>query len=408
MKKFLLVVFFTMIPVLAHGGTYYVAKTGSDNNSCSSAKSQSTPKLTITAGAGCLSAGDTLIVQAGTYAERLDNVLPAGTAGSPTTLRANTGDVVTLMPPAPGFWTAAITLLNSYVTVDGLVIDLSNGGGLIGGVLVNGPTISNVTIQNNEIKNMVPPADPGNGGTGIALRPTTAANPSIVVRNNHIHHLASAVTDGSNNTHGIYMTSTATAENNHIHDVASHGIHMYNASPDSTAHDNIIRNNVVHDTGSRGMLIGSGANNVAYNNIVYHNGLGDNREAINVGGYGNLATNNQIYNNTIYVNNGVCIRLGSPVSTFVRNNICYHNGTDAVVRDNDTNSTIDHNLLGTDPLFVNAAAGNFRLSIGSPAIGAGVVMPGLSYNGSAPDLGALQSGTGGAIPAPVNLRLVGN
>ena len=34
MKKLLLVIFFTIVPVLAHGGTYYVAKTGSDNNSC--------------------------------------------------------------------------------------------------------------------------------------------------------------------------------------------------------------------------------------------------------------------------------------------------------------------------------------------------------------------------------------
>ena len=32
MKKFLLVIFFTIVPVLAHGGTYYVAKTGSDSN----------------------------------------------------------------------------------------------------------------------------------------------------------------------------------------------------------------------------------------------------------------------------------------------------------------------------------------------------------------------------------------
>ena len=30
MRKFLLVMFFTMFPVLAHGATYYVAKTGSD------------------------------------------------------------------------------------------------------------------------------------------------------------------------------------------------------------------------------------------------------------------------------------------------------------------------------------------------------------------------------------------
>ena len=33
-----------------YGKTYYVAKTGSDSNSCAQAQNQSTPKLTIAAG----------------------------------------------------------------------------------------------------------------------------------------------------------------------------------------------------------------------------------------------------------------------------------------------------------------------------------------------------------------------
>jgi len=404
MKKLLLVVFFTMVPVLAHGGTYYVAKTGSDNNSCSSAKSQSTPKLTIAAGASCLSPGDTLIVKAGTYTERLDNPLPSGSAGAPTTMQANTGDVVTIQPPSATDVSALLIFQRQYLVIDGFVIDLTNSTNT--GILVVGDTTNNIIIQNNEIKNMPPPVSPGNGGAGIALRPNTTA---ITVRNNHIHHMASAVTDASNNTHGIYITNVSSIiEGNHIHHVASHGLHMYNAEASTTAHDNILRNNLVHDSGSRGLLLGSGDNNVAYNNILYRNGVGDNREAVNIGGYGNFATNNKLYNNTIYNNNGVCVQLGSPDGTIVRNNICYQNGTDAIVQSNDSNSTIDHNLLGTDPLFVNAAAQDFHLGAGSRAIDAGVVMPGLSYNGSAPDLGALESGTSGTLPAPVNLRLVGN
>jgi hypothetical protein len=79
MKKLLLVIFFTIVPVLAHGGTYYVAKTGSDNNSCSSAQLQSTPKLTINAGAACLSAGDTLVVRDGTYVETITATIASGT-----------------------------------------------------------------------------------------------------------------------------------------------------------------------------------------------------------------------------------------------------------------------------------------------------------------------------------------
>src|SRR5262249_32596853 len=94
MKKLLPVMFFAMFPVLAHAATYYVAKTGSDTNSCSSAQSQSTPKLTINAGAGCLSSGDTLIVKAGVYAEVLNipygTSVPDGTPGNPTILRSET------------------------------------------------------------------------------------------------------------------------------------------------------------------------------------------------------------------------------------------------------------------------------------------------------------------------------
>ncbi len=88
MRKFLLVMFFVMCPVLAHGATYYVATTGSDSTSCANAQSQSTPKLTINAGIGCLSSGDTLIVKAGIYNEIIPDNIPSGTAGTPTTVKS--------------------------------------------------------------------------------------------------------------------------------------------------------------------------------------------------------------------------------------------------------------------------------------------------------------------------------
>ena len=53
----------------AHGATYYIATTGSDSNSGSSIQPPSTPRRTTNAAASCLSAGDTLIVKAGTYDE---------------------------------------------------------------------------------------------------------------------------------------------------------------------------------------------------------------------------------------------------------------------------------------------------------------------------------------------------
>ena len=113
-----------MFPVLAQGATYYVATTGSDSNSCNSAQSQSTPKLTINAGAGCLAAGDTLIVKAGTYDEVLPNVFPAGTAGNPTVVKSEVQYGAIIRPGRDklsqlygGF--TLVALERSYLTFDG-------------------------------------------------------------------------------------------------------------------------------------------------------------------------------------------------------------------------------------------------------------------------------------------------
>jgi hypothetical protein len=143
------------------------------------------------------------------------------------------------------------------------------------------------------------------------------------------------------------------------------------------------------------------------NNIVYRNGLGDNREAILAGEFCTFAcTNQEVYNNTIYQNNGTCVRLSRIIDTKApQNNICYQNGTDNVTQASTQNSVVDYNLLGIDPLFVNAAAKDFHLGTGSPAIGAGVVMPGLSYNGSAPALRALQSGINRTASCAIKVQI---
>ena len=84
------------------GKTYYVAKTGSDNNSCSQAQSQLTPKLTIAAGVRCLAAGDSLQIRSGTYDERLSEyyvTYPRGTsATNPITIMGAPSEIVNYIP----------------------------------------------------------------------------------------------------------------------------------------------------------------------------------------------------------------------------------------------------------------------------------------------------------------------
>jgi hypothetical protein len=62
------------------------------------------------------------------------------------------------------------------------------------------------------------------------------------------------------------------------------------------------------------------------------------------------------------------------------------------------------NGLSADPLFTDPAGADLTLAAGSPAIDAGVSIRGINdgHNGSAPDLGAFESGPGGTISAAIS------
>jgi hypothetical protein len=101
----------------------------------------------------------------------------------------------------------------------------------------------------------------------------------------------------------------------------------------------------------------------------------------------------------------------------VRNNILYGNGRNSVVDWGSINPVIDHNLIDVNPQFVNAAANDFSLQAGSPAIDAGVAISlvttdikGVSRpQGAAYDVGTYEYGTGAKStprPTPRNLRLL--
>src|SRR5262249_29454927 len=143
-----------------------------------------------------------------------------------------------------------------------------------------------VTIQNTEIRHMPVPTDLASGACGICASKDEHHN---LTRQNAIHHLASANTDASAHVHAIQIAGhTNVYEYNECALNASHCIYMFNGDVGSAASHNIIRHNVIHDNGSRGLLIGSGDNNTAYNNLVYRNGVGDQKEAIRVHGFGHF------------------------------------------------------------------------------------------------------------------------
>ncbi len=395
--------------------TYYVAKTSSsDANTCVQAQSAGTAKLTINGGAGCLNAGDTLIVKAGNYTETLINALPSGTAGSPTILQSEVqrGAVMFTDTIGTNEWCTICLRDRSYITIDGMVLDGSNSNH-VAHVYLNG-TNHHIVIQNNEIRYGTGHCTYTDNPMGIA---TNTDQSFITVTGNSIHDISRGVGSGcAFYGYGMYFhANDSLIENNEIYNNAGFGIHGYNAiSQTGEGTRTVIRNNSIHhnglDSGESGVLFASGGNdNLFYNNLVYANAA----NGIQVDGYGVGSNNNKLYNNTFYANGGNCIQLGaggsgSPSNTIIRNNICYGNGNDIINSSGDTHTVQDHNLLGTNPLFVDAAASDFHLQIVSPAIDAGVTWSAVvgsdtfssSYQGPAPDMGALEFTPSVAPPSP--------
>jgi Right handed beta helix region len=361
----------------ANAATYYVSKNGSDNNSCSQAQSQSTPKLTITAGLSCVSnavgAGANQIVEAaaGTYSEQLNIAVnlsgfPTGTSWSaPFTLRAHAGDTVVLNPTAPNATLQIFGDSPLYVVI------------AVGGATRAGDTSTDFRFLNNKIHDGS--FDCGAGGVGGYCYPIYWGGSNSIFQGNELYHFP------------------------------SFGFHIFHNG--GAPSNNIIRDNIVHDfadscgsscTGgfeSRGAgILVAGTGHQIYDNVVY-NGT----RAVNIFG---AVSGASIYNNTIYNMSITGISYDATSNLTIKNNIVYNPSSgsgDLLATGGDTGTVISTNLCNSvaqgcaivaNPQFANAAGADFHLQAGSPAIDAGAVIPGITdgYVGSAPDIGAFEYG----------------
>jgi parallel beta-helix repeat protein len=395
----------------AYGTTYYTAKTGSDSNSCSQATSPSTPKLTINAGILCLQPGDTLDIRGGTYVEKLNafegTTFPTGTSWSkPVTIQGHSGEVVVVRPGAHtilmdiydgGAYTDSS--YRQYLIFDNLIFDGTNG---TSSVIKFDIGSRRIRIQNSKII--------GNSGSNGLSWGGDSNFPLIQSIENEILNVEITGNAG----YGMYVAGSSNLiDGNYIHDNSGYGVHIYSSGHNGINNNTIRNNRIVHNgynnsnpVGSCALLLSSGDNNIAYNNLVLdHNGCGIQ---IYRG-----TTNAQAYNNTIVGNATECIYNQSASSgSIIRNNICYNNGRD--ITNDGSGAIIDHNTTNAiNPQFANAASADFRLQSNSSMIDAGLIISIVTTDiarisrpqAKGYDIGAYEY-VGSQLPTPSKLRVI--
>ncbi len=165
------------------GNTYYVSLAGSDSNP----GTLSQPWKTIQKAANAMLAGDTLIVQAGTYTNQRVNISLSGSSGKPITYQAS-GKVV-----MKGF-----NIQASFINIQGFEIAFTEyqrwNRSLGAGIYIKG---SNNNIENNYIHDA---ALIGIMIFGSTSQPTISSN--NIIRNNRLFHneLIGIDVSGRNNT----------------------------------------------------------------------------------------------------------------------------------------------------------------------------------------------------------------
>jgi parallel beta-helix repeat protein len=327
------------------GSTFYVSPSGADSNP----GTLELPWLTLEKAGGSVSPGQSVLVRAGTY-PGWSTLAGSGTASAPISFRAYPGEQVTV--------TGRMKITGSWLRVSGFKF-VGRTSANPSDVLVYVSGGDNIEISGNELTGSAMSAiyigDPGNGADNVQFLRN-------VVRGNGTH---------TNLDHGIYYGSGrgGLIAGNLFEGNYAYGVHLY---PDC---DNAI---------------------VTQNTIV-----GNGRSGVIVGGESTTADGNLIVDNVIAFNANLGIRSywGGPTGSgnVARNNVLYGNAEgDLATGTTAAGLTFSGNTIA-DPLFVNRAGGDYRLTAASPAVdrGEAAYALGLDLDGKAPqgaaaDLGAYE------------------
>lgn len=415
--------------------TYYVATTGSDQNS---GLSRTRPWLTIQKAANTMQHGDTTIVLAGTYDERV-SVSRSGAAGKPITFEADSGASVV---------TRGFQITGSHIQVVGFEITNHNTTDpSFYGVYVVG---SNNLISQNYIHDLC--AD-GIKLSGNGERNSASTSHNSLVDNRLVHcEMAGIHVEGQDNlVQGNDISATAQYPANcpRRNGADADGMRFFGSGQ-------IMRGNYIHDirwgtpenpdphddcfqtwgpasniTIERNLCVWPATSESTINqvsmiesrdglstNITYRNNIFvDMRQGINVHGANAI----KFFNNTFdHILQEAVILRKAPNSQIV-NNIFYDvgNGSDSYVCTDDASQSgllittndqyMPSGLPGTycsnashltlDPLFADPTRLDFHLRPNSPMINAGATLPSVTNDyygktrphGNRYDIGAIES-----------------
>lgn len=410
---------------------------------------------TIQAAANAANAGDTILVFPGTYNERI--TLPSGktgTAGNKIIFKSQTSRAAFMN----GFDTGNA----NYLRIEGFDITYNVGGWYGGGIWINNS--SYVDIVDNYFHDIPGQAINPNWSSGVTHNNIYVANNKIyrvnqgiiargndwLVENNDIERLVGTFYDAD---YTRFFGENITFRNNYFHgttwqeicpagltsfdsSLCSHtdGFQTFAVNPGEYFKNVIIEGNIIRgDWYSQGIML-EGKAGTADNLIVRNNIFADAASwGIAAHGIANLQVlNNNFVNMLIH---GVGFRAasdGTPTTGVVQNNIFYNGGTNYWKETTCTGCTLtggyniitiekhpyykeSTDLIGVDPLFVNAIGYDFHLQSGSPAKDKGIALTGFAADkdgivrpqGSAWDIGAYEYCAlgnclgGGSVPPPL-------
>jgi hypothetical protein len=390
------------------GNFIYVSPTGSDTNT---GQTTAAPFKTFKQALTVAVPGDTIFARGGTYSEKIV-ISKSGTPGRPITLKNVPGETPVLDGTGlSADYDGMINLTNkNYIIIDGFEIRnlKSNSDDATPiGISVYG-TGTGIQLLNNRIHNI---ESPNGNAHGIRVYGTSGTLPisDITISYNEINNCKLGQSEAlvlNGNVDGFKVNY------NKVHDNDNIGIDFIGyegtAPNNDYARNGECVGNLVYnissaknptyggDTSAGGIYVDGGANILIDRNIIKYADIGievateqgpvvknitvtnnlitdcEPQAGISFGAYegsrGGGVEHLKVFNNTLYNNTyAIQIQRANSPTNIIKNNIFY--GGEALT--GTIGSNVYSSNITVDPLFVNPAAGNFRLKAGSPAIDVG-------------------------------------